>query len=102
MPPGPTPPDLLDEQLTFIPPVLFDTAPSGTDFGDCTVPPPATVNRGDVVRVDFVRFSLQRIFRAYGTGGPKRKPSTKLSFADHVKHSTIRSLLVRYFHKITT
>ncbi|CAG0890551.1 unnamed protein product [Darwinula stevensoni] len=54
VPPGPTPPDLLDEMLTFIPPVLFDTAPGGTDFGDCTVPPPATVNRGDVIRVDFI------------------------------------------------
>lgn len=34
LPPGPSPPDLLSKQLTFLPPVLFDGVPPFTEFGD--------------------------------------------------------------------
>ena len=32
--PGPDPPNYLDEQVSFHPPVLFDHAPLGKNFGD--------------------------------------------------------------------
>nr|KAG5704893.1 hypothetical protein BaRGS_003876 [Batillaria attramentaria] len=32
--PGPNPPNLLDKQISFLPPVLYDTAPIGRNFGD--------------------------------------------------------------------
>lgn len=53
--PGPQPPDLLDKQLSFLPPVVLDMAPLGANFGDCStdVPRNATYKRGDVVSVVF-------------------------------------------------
>ena len=36
-PKGPTPPNLLDKQLSFLPPVVFDHAPFGSKFGDVVV-----------------------------------------------------------------
>ena len=32
---GPHPPNLHDEQISFVPPVIIDNAPQGHDFGDC-------------------------------------------------------------------
>ena len=32
---GPHPPNLHDEQISFVPPVIIDNAPDGHDFGDC-------------------------------------------------------------------
>ncbi|KAL9256388.1 Neutral ceramidase 1-like protein [Drosera capensis] len=53
--PGPLPPDLLDKQMGFLPPVVLDMTPSGVNFGDiCTdVPKNTTFNRGDMVSVMF-------------------------------------------------
>ncbi|KAK9734779.1 hypothetical protein RND81_04G163000 [Saponaria officinalis] len=53
--PGPQPPDLLNKQLSFLPPVILDTAPLGSNFGDCQtdVPQNATFKRGDMVSVVF-------------------------------------------------
>lgn len=52
---GPQPPDLLDKQLSFLTPVVLDTAPLGSSFGDCStdVPKNATFKRGDMVSVVF-------------------------------------------------
>ncbi|CAN1232044.1 Neutral ceramidase 1 [Linum grandiflorum] len=53
--PGPQPPDLLSKQISMLTPVLMDTTPIGTHFGDCSsdVPKNATYKRGDKVRVVF-------------------------------------------------
>ena len=32
--PGPNPPNLVDKQLSFLPPVIFDRAPFGSHFGN--------------------------------------------------------------------
>ena len=32
---GPHPPNLHDEQISLVPPVIIDNAPDGYDFGDC-------------------------------------------------------------------
>ncbi|XP_031112685.1 neutral ceramidase 1-like isoform X2 [Ipomoea triloba] len=52
---GPNPPDLLDKQLSFLTPVVVDTTPLGTSFGDVVtdVPKNSTVKRGDLVTVVF-------------------------------------------------
>ncbi|CAH9109301.1 unnamed protein product [Cuscuta epithymum] len=52
---GPQPPDLLDKQLSFLTPVVVDSTPLGTNFGDVLtdVPKNSTVKRGDLVTVSF-------------------------------------------------
>ena len=37
VPPGPNPPNLVSKQFSFLPPVLYDTAPMGKNFGDIKV-----------------------------------------------------------------
>ena len=37
VPPGPNPPNLVSKQFSFLPPVLYDTAPMGKNFGDSKV-----------------------------------------------------------------
>ncbi|KAL2898824.1 Neutral ceramidase 1 [Bienertia sinuspersici] len=53
--PGPQPPDLLNKQLGFLTPVILDTTPPGSNFGDPIkdVPKNATYKRLDVVSADF-------------------------------------------------
>lgn len=53
--PGPQPPDLLDKQIGFLPPVVMDAVPFGSNFGDPSkdVPKNATYKRGDMVSVVF-------------------------------------------------
>ncbi|GAB2242358.1 hypothetical protein Droror1_Dr00019133 [Drosera rotundifolia] len=53
--PGPQPPDLLNKQLSFLPPVILDTTPPGVNFGDVSsdVPKNSTFKRGDMVAVVF-------------------------------------------------
>ncbi len=53
--PGPSPPDLINQVISVLPPVLFDSAPWGLRFGDCIKQPPASVKTGDTVSVLFVR-----------------------------------------------
>lgn len=52
---GPDPPDLLAKQLSFLTPVVVDSTPLGTSFGDVLtdVPKNSTVKRGDLVTVVF-------------------------------------------------
>ncbi|CAL1402192.1 unnamed protein product [Linum trigynum] len=54
--PGPQPPDMLSKQISMLTPVLMDTTPLGTHFGDCStdVPKNATYKRGDMVSVVFL------------------------------------------------
>ncbi|KAK9727165.1 hypothetical protein RND81_05G263000 [Saponaria officinalis] len=53
--PGPQPPDLLNKQLGFLAPVIMDTPPLGSSFGDCCtdVPSNATFKKADMVSVVF-------------------------------------------------
>ncbi|VFR00393.1 unnamed protein product [Cuscuta campestris] len=52
---GPQPPDFLDKQLSFLTPVVVDSTPLGTNFGDVLtdVPKNSTTKRGDLVSVSF-------------------------------------------------
>lgn len=52
---GPQPPDLLDKQISLLPPVVMDATPLGSKFGDLItdVPQSSTFNRGDLVTVAF-------------------------------------------------
>ncbi|CAG5114790.1 unnamed protein product, partial [Candidula unifasciata] len=52
--PGPSPPDLLDKQLSFLPGVVFDSAPFGKDFGSVLVDAKPSYTQGSVVTVKFV------------------------------------------------
>ena len=51
MPNGTPPPDLFNDQLSFLPSVVYDKAPTRHDFGDCILQPPKIVHQGDVVTV---------------------------------------------------
>ncbi|KAL8154091.1 hypothetical protein V2J09_011851, partial [Rumex salicifolius] len=53
--PGPQPPDLLNKQLSFLTPVVMDTAPAGSHMGDCSkdVPQNSTFKRGEKVEATF-------------------------------------------------
>ncbi|KAJ6409014.1 hypothetical protein OIU84_008661 [Salix udensis] len=53
--PGPQPPDLLNEQISLLTPVVMDATPPGVHFGDCSsdVHLNSTFKRGDTVTVVF-------------------------------------------------
>ncbi|KAL4282764.1 hypothetical protein GQ457_16G009790 [Hibiscus cannabinus] len=53
--PGPQPPDLLNKQIGFLTPVVMDSTPAGTNFGDVSsdVPANSTFKRGSTVTVVF-------------------------------------------------
>ncbi|XP_061167886.1 uncharacterized protein LOC133176834 [Saccostrea echinata] len=53
-PPGPTPPNLMDRQLSFLPPVIFDHAPFGRSFGDIVTDANPQYKQGDSVQVVFI------------------------------------------------
>ncbi|GLJ24015.1 hypothetical protein SUGI_0457480 [Cryptomeria japonica] len=52
---GLSPPDLLDKQISFLPPVIVDLTPSGIKFGDIKqdISKKGTHTKGDVVEVTF-------------------------------------------------
>lgn len=52
--PGPSPPLLDDKVISFQPVVLFDTTPSGRQFGDVLRQPNKVYKTGDQVTVLFV------------------------------------------------
>ncbi|XP_038214636.1 neutral ceramidase-like [Zerene cesonia] len=54
LPPGPEPIDFRNNTISLIGPVIMDTAPFGTNFGDVLQQPPDTVAPGDVVSASFV------------------------------------------------
>ncbi|KAA0031781.1 neutral ceramidase-like isoform X2 [Cucumis melo var. makuwa] len=53
--PGPQPPDLLDRQISLLPPVILDMTPPGVSFGDVKsdVPRNSSFKRGNLVKVTF-------------------------------------------------
>ncbi|EOY07316.1 PREDICTED: neutral ceramidase [Theobroma cacao] len=53
--PGPQPPDLLDKQISLLPPVVLDATPPLVNFGDVKddVPFNTTFKQGDIVSVTF-------------------------------------------------
>ncbi|CAG9785826.1 unnamed protein product [Diatraea saccharalis] len=52
--PGPSPPDFSEQLITLVPPVLWDAAPWGRDFGDCLLQPRPRYSLGDTVTATFV------------------------------------------------
>ncbi|XP_026489461.2 neutral ceramidase [Vanessa tameamea] len=52
--PGPSPPDFSDQLITLVPPVLWDSAPWGHEFGDCVKQPQKYYSYNDVVTASFV------------------------------------------------
>ncbi|CAG2240357.1 ASAH2 [Mytilus edulis] len=52
--PGPNPPNLLDKQLSFLLPVVFDHAPFGSHYGDVVVDAKPSYKQGDSVVVKFI------------------------------------------------
>lgn len=52
--PGPTPPDNRANSLSFIPPVVYDTAPLGSSFGSVSTQPPTTASPGQTISATFV------------------------------------------------
>ncbi|ONK62138.1 uncharacterized protein A4U43_C07F740 [Asparagus officinalis] len=55
VPPGPQPPDLLDKQISLLPPVIVDATPFGVKFGDIStdIPQNSTFSRGSIVTATF-------------------------------------------------
>lgn len=51
---GPSPPDLLKEQISLVTPVLIDTAPMLKRFGDVVLDPLASYSKGQIVEVTFI------------------------------------------------
>ncbi|KAH9639962.1 hypothetical protein HF086_008057 [Spodoptera exigua] len=54
IPQGPEPPDLSTQLISLVPPVLWDSAPWGHEFGDCLKQPFKQYSYGDVVMAQFV------------------------------------------------
>uniref|UniRef100_A0A2P2M106 Neutral ceramidase n=1 Tax=Rhizophora mucronata TaxID=61149 RepID=A0A2P2M106_RHIMU len=67
--PGPSPPDLLNKQISFLRPVVMDGTPPRVNFGDCStdVPQNATFKRGDTVTVIFWSACLRNDLMTEGT-----------------------------------
>ncbi|CAL1538863.1 unnamed protein product [Lymnaea stagnalis] len=53
-PPGPSPPNQLDKQISFIPGVIFDSAPAGKKFGSVITDAQSSYAQGSRVTVTFV------------------------------------------------
>ncbi|KAG6693140.1 neutral ceramidase 2-like [Carya illinoinensis] len=53
--PGPQPPNLLNKQISLLPPVVVDSTPPRVNFGDVktNVPPNSTFKKGGIVTVTF-------------------------------------------------
>ena len=51
IPQGQPPPNLHDNQISFVPGVIFDGHPVGHPFGECILQPPDIVYPGDTVNV---------------------------------------------------
>ena len=58
LPLGPTPPNLLSDQLSLLPPVIQDSTEFGQTFGQVLTEPPSVVSPGDTVLVKFVSYDL--------------------------------------------
>ncbi|KAK1831094.1 Neutral/alkaline nonlysosomal ceramidase, partial [Podospora conica] len=64
---GPIPPDNRARSLSFISKVLFDSAPAGKKFGQCTASPAGEYARGAVVRATFIGANPRNDLRLGGT-----------------------------------
>ncbi|KAL3877147.1 hypothetical protein ACJMK2_034896 [Sinanodonta woodiana] len=67
VPPGPDPPNLLDKQITLLPPVIFDGAPFGKSFGDPVIHPLPEYKPNSRVTVSFVGANPRNNLKAYWT-----------------------------------
>ena len=56
---GPPPPNLFDDQLSFVPGVVMDNAPPGLTFGDCIQQPDEAVEAGTRVSARFISGHLR-------------------------------------------
>jgi neutral ceramidase len=66
-PAGPTPPDNSNSSISLITGIVFDAAPSGKSFGDCTVQPNASYPAGAVINATFVGANPRNNLRLEGT-----------------------------------
>ncbi|XP_005100690.1 neutral ceramidase isoform X1 [Aplysia californica] len=66
-PDGPTPPNLLDVQLNFVPGVIFDLAPSGEEFGSVLQDANPSYRAGSQVTVRFQSANPRNNLRTNGT-----------------------------------
>ncbi|GFO12902.1 LOW QUALITY PROTEIN: neutral ceramidase-like [Plakobranchus ocellatus] len=53
LPAGPSPPDLLDKQISLLPGVVFDSAPAGKQFGSVVKDAAPSYAQGSTVTVEF-------------------------------------------------
>ncbi|KAJ8730528.1 hypothetical protein PYW08_001941 [Mythimna loreyi] len=67
VPAGPEPMDNRDKILSLITPVVFDTSPTGINFGHCLQQPLQAVRRGDVVSATFVGANPRNDLKQEGT-----------------------------------
>ena len=54
-PAGPSPPDLMGKQLSFLPPVVMDSTPSGTVFGSVLLDAEPTYTAVRFFNSDFLK-----------------------------------------------
>ncbi|PVD38057.1 hypothetical protein C0Q70_00667 [Pomacea canaliculata] len=64
---GPNPPNLLGQQWSFLPGVLFDSSPVGKKFGDVKTDAEPSYQPGSVVQVRFVSANPRNDLRLNGT-----------------------------------
>jgi neutral ceramidase len=64
---GPLPPDNRNSSIDLIEGVVYDTAPIGTSFGQCTVQPSATYTAGAVINATFIGANPRNNLRLEGT-----------------------------------
>lgn len=73
---GPSPPDNRDVSYDFITGVVYDGAPSGSDFGDVLTQPNSSYATGDVVNTTFVGANPRNNLRLEGTFAAVEKLGT--------------------------
>ncbi|CAK7198099.1 hypothetical protein SEUCBS139899_000757 [Sporothrix eucalyptigena] len=66
-PAGPTPPDNRKTSLSFIAGVVYDGAPIGQSFGQCTTQPAVSYTAGQVINATFVGANPRNNLRLEGT-----------------------------------
>ncbi|CAH1793813.1 unnamed protein product, partial [Owenia fusiformis] len=84
VPPGPTPPNLLSKQLSFLPPVIMDEAPFLKSFGDVLTDVQPKYAKGSTVQAEFV------------TGHPRNNPLQEATFLTVEKKEADGTWSVQY------
>lgn len=86
LPPGPSPPDLLQKNLiTLVPPVLYDTPKWGRNFGDCIQQPPKAASPGDTIAATFVSGFFHISDIAFYLNIVRACPMSRLSLARKIR-----------------